>query len=403
MSYPSASPLRVGSAGTLDGKHYTVRGRAVLCTEVDQETDYWQEFNLVDGAGGTVTLVFEEEENGWAWKLFKLFDPSCPLSAAEAAAKRVGQGVDLIGRSARVTLVGRSRVVQTEGEMSEGMARGSVADYFNADAAGEQLVVSWTGSEVEFYRGRKISVQSVSAAFGLSRAVLDPGRSSWGGASSGFQGSGSFMESSGVKFVVIVGAVLFFGWMFHGVWRGGESSTTSPPVKLAAPSFRLANGARGTLAGTDYTVTSHALVEVAGIGGKFERHEYGLVGPNGATALLIHAFDGDAHDWHLFRPVTSPDGLTPLAAAAKRASDSFALDGATFKVSGLFLCQTLAQDGDPAATPAQGGVLYGFVARAGADTLLARWSESALALRVGRALPEAEVLAALARKPEFVR
>jgi hypothetical protein len=45
-----------------------------------------------------------------------------------------------------------------------------------------------------------------------------------------------------------------------------------------------------------------------------------------------------------------------------------------------------------------GGVRYGFVARAEADWLLARWTDNEITLALGRSLPAAEVLAAFGQK-----
>ena len=61
-----------------------------------------------------------------------------------------------------------SLVCEIEGEAPEGVELGDVAHYFNAESGNEMVVVSWTGDEVEFYRGVNIPARAVSSAFGVS-------------------------------------------------------------------------------------------------------------------------------------------------------------------------------------------------------------------------------------------
>jgi hypothetical protein len=138
--------LMVGANGVLSGIRYRVIGRVVMGMTEDGETYYWQEFNLLDDSGRNATLVYEDGE----WKLFMMFDPARPMSAAEAEGYRVGDTVNLDGRPVAVTLVGQSRVYYIEGRAPEGVEVGDVAQYFNADTGLEMLVVSWTGDRLNF-------------------------------------------------------------------------------------------------------------------------------------------------------------------------------------------------------------------------------------------------------------
>ncbi len=62
---------------------------------------------------------------------------------------------------------------------------------------------------------------------------------------------------------------------------------------------------------------------------------------------------------------------------------------------GLFLCGTVSAEGRVADLRAfRGQAFYGFVARDGDETLLARWNETTLTLERGRAVSEKEVFAA---------
>src|SRR5690348_3077991 len=97
MSYENPTPLKVGATGTLNGWRVRVAGRIVMGVEIDGATYFWNEYHLLDGSGNAATLVFEETENGYEWKLFRAFTPLRPLSAGEAAAKKVGDMINLDG------------------------------------------------------------------------------------------------------------------------------------------------------------------------------------------------------------------------------------------------------------------------------------------------------------------
>jgi hypothetical protein len=392
MSTRNPTSLKVGMTGELDGQRYTVAGRVVFSTEVDGETYYWNEFNLVGGYGVALTLVFEEGEDGPEWKVFQLFEPLRAMTVAEAAAKKAGDTVSLDGENSRVTLVGQSRVVGIEGTAPEGVEQGDVANYWNADNTryNRMTVASWTGDEIEFYKGGDITSHRVAQGFGLPNLAQGSGLSFNGGGGGGVPGWLAMLIFGGA-------GLMFIGIPMYQSSNEGRPLTAAPPAKLAAPALRLAVGARGTLAGTAYTVAGRAVVEVAGVGGRFERLEYELAGDDGARARLVHAFDGDPRDWRLLAPVPAPADLTPFRAAAKHTGEPVALGWrGDFVVRGLFLCRTLSAEGGVGDLPTAGGKeIYGFVARDGNEALLARWNETALVLELGRAVPEKEVLAAL--------
>ena len=153
--------------GNLSGKQYRVVGRVVLGEQEEGGTYYWNEFNLESDGGEVATLVYEETERGGEWRLFHLFEPACPMTAADAATKRAGDPLDLEGMHLFVRLVSKSRVYYIEGKAPEGVEVGDVAHYFNAVAGNNMIVVSWTGEEVEFYKGLDLSRLTVSSAFNV--------------------------------------------------------------------------------------------------------------------------------------------------------------------------------------------------------------------------------------------
>ena len=167
MSFENPTRLRIGMHGNFAGKDYRLIGRVVMGVTDDGETYYWNEFNLAASDGTSADLVYEETERGGEWRLFTLFDPEYPMTAADAATKRVGDHLNLTGTDVRVTLLDTSRVYHIEGQAPEGVEVGDVANYFNAEAGGIMQVVSWTGEEVEFYNGVNLARGVVNSAFNL--------------------------------------------------------------------------------------------------------------------------------------------------------------------------------------------------------------------------------------------
>jgi len=81
------------------------------------------------------------------------------MTAGEAGSKKEGDIVNLDGAPLRITRVDRSQVYLVEGKTPQGIAMGKVANYFNADAGPRQIVVSWTGEEMEYYSGMSTSAR----------------------------------------------------------------------------------------------------------------------------------------------------------------------------------------------------------------------------------------------------
>src|ERR1035438_10112347 len=190
--------------GKLSGKQYRVVGRVVLGEEEEGGTYYWNEFNLETDAGEVATLVYEETERGVEWRLFQMFEPGCPMAAADAATKREGDPLDLDGTHMFVRLVSKSRVYHIEGKAPEGVDLGDMAHYFNAVAGNTMMVVSWTGEEVEFYKGLDLSPTTVSAAFNVRLVNF----------SRLFRAPGGSRQLSGLVVVLVVALVLVIVMVF---------------------------------------------------------------------------------------------------------------------------------------------------------------------------------------------
>jgi len=172
MSNVNPTRIRVGMTGTFAGKAYTIVARVVMAMDEAGETYYWNEFYLSDGSDRIAMLVCEEVYGAQQWRLFTEFTPATPLTAREAGLKKVGDRISLDGVSAEVTVVDESRVHFIEGRAPDWVAVGDVAQYFNAEAAGKMWVVSWSGDEVEYYRGMQLHGELVAQALGLPAASL---------------------------------------------------------------------------------------------------------------------------------------------------------------------------------------------------------------------------------------
>ena len=391
MNHPNPTPITVGMNGTFVGRRYRVAGRIVMGMEEAGETYHWNEFNLVGADGVSATLVHEETERGVEWKLFTLFDPQSPMTAAEAATKRLGDPINLDGRTRRVTLVDESRVYAIEGAAPEGVEVGDVAKYFNAGAGNGMLVVSWTGDEIEFYRGLSLPGDAVASAFGLPVGPAFRGRA----ASSGSIGS-SLLASWVVRiFIGIVALIILFAG--YSACRAKRSPSKITKPKLApAP---LLVGSASNLRGTTYRIQGHAVVETAQVGQSFDRHEYQLAGENGSQAVLVLGWRPGAKTWLLLTPFQPANPMTPQQAATQRWGEKVNLDGALVPVTELFRSTFRQTESAESADLTNGSVFYGFTAQSGTNLFLARWQEGGITFHRGNVLPPDEVMNSFAPTP----
>ncbi|MFZ2642028.1 MAG: DUF4178 domain-containing protein [Verrucomicrobiia bacterium] len=396
MSYANPTPLRIGATGVLGGQRFRVAGRVVMGMDDEGETYYWNEYHLMDDAGSSATLVFEETENGPEWRLFTFFEPAHPLTAGEAAAKRVGERVNLDGQPMPVTLVDQSRVYFVEGTPPEGVEVGDVADYFNVESGNRMLVVSWTGDEVECYQGITVPAETITEAFNLPQMPAVARAASAGRSLSSSSGTTGFIPPGWVLKLVVF-AVVITAWLFSSKSTGWRS--TAPLAKPASPVAMLGVGATGTIKNWNFTVTGRATVEIAKVGALYDRHEYELTRTGGERALLVCGLNGNAKEWHLFLPFTPGEPLTPFQAAAKRAGDEVKFDGGETKIQELFSAKRLSCDGSLMSNTTPGAMQFGFLARRPDRLLMARWNEKAIEFYIGIDLPERDTLAAFKRAP----
>jgi hypothetical protein len=383
MSFENPTRLRIGMHGSFNGMDYRVVGRSVLGESEDGEVYYWNEFNLENKSGKQATLVFEETENGPQWRLFTLFDPEYPMPAADAAAKSVGDWLNLTGDNVRVTFRGASQVYYVEGTAPEGEGVGKTAEYFNAEAGGIMQVVSWTGDEVEFYNGMNLTRGMVATAFGLPQDSTGKTGSYF----SPLSGSNSGNYLSGAKFALFaILAIILFLPIFGGSLFSSGNHEAPPVKKLLVGARPLEVGAAGTLFDKKYRITAHAVVDIAEDGANWERHEYELTDDYGANALLVCGDKSDGADWVLFEQFSPMEPPPAKELAARQIGGLVELDGFTGKVTDIFLSTIEQTDGDALNGLKKGDACYDIRCNNEYRTMLARWNDAGIQFYHGRTI-----------------
>lgn len=393
MSFANPTRLRIGMHGEFAGKDFRLIGRVVIGVEEDGETYYWNEFNLETKTGESATLVYEEAERGGEWRMFTMFDPEYPMTAADAAAKKVGDSLNLTGTDVRVTLKDSSRVYRIEGKAPEGVEVGDVAHYFNAEARGVMQVVSWTGDEVEFYNGVNISQKSVMSAFGLPAIVT--GASAL---SKSFSGDSDSTDYTGtLKFILQIAAVILVFFVAFG--RSLSCSTTyeaAPVKKIVAGDPPLVVGATGNLKDKHYRITAHAVVEIDEVGSRFERHEYQLTDDSGQTDLLVCGLQPKDKKWTLLKALNPLLPPRPQDCAAQKVGDVVNVDGVGGPVREIFLSSVRQADGAKTDGWPDGIEGFGYLAQSEYDFLLVCWNNQTISFQRGLSIPADTTVAAFA-------
>ena len=394
MSNNNPTPIRVGTYGTFNGVRYLVAGRILMGVELDGERYFWNEFNLVSDSGDSATLVREEGENGIEWRMFVMFEPEFPLSAAEAGSKRVGDRINLEGTHVRISLVDESRVYYIEGEAPEGVELGDVAKYFNAQSGRDMIVVSWTGDEVEYYRGKILDPGLVAAAFNIRIGELS-GFGADSGSSFFSSGSGDYGDS-GISMGVlkVVMAILIFAGVFVGVKTCASPRATKPLVKISVPASLIKIGSTAKLDEKTWRVQGHSVVEVARTGRLHERHEYSLADAGGNLALLICGLEVNDKNWLLLSSVDPILPPTPIKAAELRVGQTNNVDGLEMQITDVF--QSIAHPTDPSGLPDldNSDVHFGLIGRASYSTVLIRWNATTIQFYRGKQIAITEIMAA---------
>ncbi len=383
MNFDNPTKIQLGATGLFHGQKYRVIGRVLLGEKEEDMIYCWNEFNLVTDSGGAATLVFEQTQRGPEWRWFTMFEPEFPMPAEDAGTKRVGDVVNLDGVDVTVTLVQESRIYLIDGTAPEGQRVGSRANYFNAEHGSKMIVVSWTGAEMEYYKGVTISTGMVASAFNLPQGQL---------LKFNFTDSGTYpgMAVAKVALVSIIGLFVLF-WIISNIPAGGREPAV---MKHPAPPSILALGNSGSLKGTHYQIVGHALVEVAETGNFIDRQEYYLRDDETNDALLVYGVGAGANDWILFTPLHPAIALTPQQAGNVRAGGTVNVDGVIAQVGEIFR-STIKEIEDPDQPGWKNGdVRYGFGGRDGSTILMVRWNEQDIEFERGKVIDAKDVAVA---------
>ena len=381
MKYDNPTSLQIGMSGTIVGIRYRVVGRVVMGMDEGGRTYYWNEYDLVNDRGEFATLVFEQTQYAAEWKLFTLFEPQNPMTAAEAATKKINAKVNLDGTPLRVTLVDESRVYFVEGQGPKGVEVGDVARYFNAEGGNKMFVVSWTGNEVEFYRGMNLPAGTVSRAFGIKPEVILSNYVS----AQDYSSSGAWIPK---VFVGLVTAMILAGI----IATNREPKMIMAPARSTLPAPPLVIGSSCQIDGKLSRIASHADVEIAEPGRIFECHEYALGDTQPPKALLVYGFDHSAKSWVLFTPF--PASLSPEEAATYRVGDIVRINRTDVKVTSLRQERIRRIDGGTASPES---TFYEFAGVDGKTPFLARWTDDYIAVYRGKQVDEKEIRTAFAK------
>jgi len=297
--------------------------------------------------------------------------------------------LNLEGTDVRVTLVETSRIYYIEGQAPPGEEVGSEASYFNAERGDKMLVVSWTGEEVEYYRGRTITSRAVRQAFNLD---TDPG----GVTASPFNplklaGGGGNSWAPALTNLLVIGIILFVVMLFFkGVFlRPGTGIT-----RIGAPPVSLQIGSTGTLAGEDYHITGHVQLALAEVNVRMEYHEYYLRDRQGNEAVLLAGWLPHDPDWVLFTPLHPQSPLTPNQAGAVRLGEVVDVAGLVVPVDELFTTTVEAAEFNGPSETSISETFYGFAGERNQEILLASWNETGITFWQGQKLLARTVVAA---------
>ena len=290
------------------------------------------------------------------------------------------------GKVMVIDRVGDSTVHFIQGGAPKGVKVGDVARYFNARSGRSMAVVSWTGSEVEYFRGMDLYRGLVSIAFRWPP-----------------QSSRSKSVTSGLNFnpmtawvIGVLGLLMVVGVVIGSSSCRSNFAGNPGPKKPAAVS-RLKLGSSGNVRGMNYRVVRHDVIECAQVASISDRNEYHLVSDGRADDLLVEGWLEDSSAWALLERVYSNPSLTPIQAGGIQAGDVVSIDGERLDVQSLVLITLIRTEGDDHNSDAPSGIRQGLVAIAGAMSYLVRWTPDQLETYRVKILPSALIRDALGK------
>ncbi|HEX4341805.1 MAG TPA: hypothetical protein VH255_00340, partial [Verrucomicrobiae bacterium] len=151
--------------GKLFDKNYRVTAHAVV--EIAEVGANWErhEYELTDDDGAKALLVCGDKPDDAEWSLYEAFVQIPPLTGPQAAAKKVGDLVQLDGRTSTVTEIFLSTIQQTDGTGLNGLNNGTVSYGFRSVSGYRPLLARWNDAGIQFFRGQTITEKLGVAAF----------------------------------------------------------------------------------------------------------------------------------------------------------------------------------------------------------------------------------------------
>jgi hypothetical protein len=120
---------------------------------------------LTDDDGAKALLVCGDKPDDAEWSLYEAFVQIPPLTGPQAAAKKVGDLVQLDGRTSTVTEIFLSTIQQTDGTGLNGLNNGTVSYGFRSVSGYRPLLARWNDAGIQFFRGQTITEKLGVAAF----------------------------------------------------------------------------------------------------------------------------------------------------------------------------------------------------------------------------------------------
>jgi hypothetical protein len=356
----------------------------VLGAQEDGEIYTWNEFYLKDDSGHEATLTWEQTEEGISWKLFQYFEPGTPLDYAKASRIKLGDRVNIDGLEAKVDYVGESQVYLIEGEAPEGVQLGDKARYFNAWLGNNQLVVSWTGNEVEHFLGDVLSERQVARAYGVSMPAPASAGSYVSAQSRGVFGSFPIKT-------FLVGILALCAIVFYVLAPGSCASSGKGSGRVqTAPAASYGVGALESFLGNDYRIESRALVECARADGTHFCRLYVLKRSDGALLRLIQGTDQARDEWLVLKEETAPADFLPGELGSFKVGNLLPYGTLSYQVRRLQRFRLVSYEGGKPDGFVSGAFRYGFFAQeTGGSTLLFDWDAASVRVSECRVYPDA--------------
>ncbi len=315
------------------------------------------------------------------------------MSAADAAAKQVGDQLNLNGENVRVTLVQTSEVYRIEGSPRTKICASAAwriistrklaasckssvgrAMKWNITMASHCRTARWNRHLICRRCQRAVpAVRAITAVLAATRGGSENKSDVW-----------NYILIAGIGVIVLI---IFLGYGCHSGLIRREAAPVQK-ISAAAPPFAIGTTIQRN--GTNFQITTHALMEIDAVGTIYERHEYTLLDDNGHFALLVTGENPGAKSWTFYTPLDPLVPPTITESAARKIGDVVNVDGITATVSQLFQSNIRSVDNATLTDWRAGDVSFNYVARSENNLLLARWNNSGIRFYHGKTVSPQE-------------